>query len=145
MIIINSRGVHPPKSMMHIVYSQWRRPGAEFKGDGKICRGPRFLNDVFSGKISIFTPKISDDLFLVIDQVFFRDFTFLYCIKCRIRPFLHKKSHYFQKKNSLIRPSFTLFVLSPASDNTASLNIGGTNAWAVLHLKLGGGGVPQSP
>ena len=32
-------------------------------GDGKFFRGPRFLNDVFFGKISIFTPKISDDFF----------------------------------------------------------------------------------
>src|SRR6218665_1779131 len=39
-------------------------------GGGTFFRGPRFLNDVFSGKISIFTAKISDDLFLVIDHVF---------------------------------------------------------------------------
>src|SRR6218665_2041130 len=28
----------------------------------------------------------------------FSDFTFLYCIKCRIRPFLHQKTHYFRKE-----------------------------------------------
>src|SRR6218665_3653520 len=28
---------------------QWRRPGAKFGGDGKIFRGPRFLNDVLFG------------------------------------------------------------------------------------------------
>src|SRR6218665_2992909 len=39
-------------------------------GGGKKFRGPRFLNDVSSGKISIFTDRISDDLFLVINQVF---------------------------------------------------------------------------
>jgi len=106
MIIINSRGVHPPKSMMHIVYSQWRRPGAEFKGDGKICRGPRFLNDVFSGKISIFTPKISDDLFLVIDHVFqiLRFFTVLNVVY----------DHFFTQKNHCFRKQFldkTIFLL----------------------------------
>src|SRR6218665_1604407 len=59
----------------------------------------------------------------------FSDFTFLYCIKCRIRPFLHQKNHY-SEKNSLIT-QFFYSVLSRASDNTTSLNIGGTNAWAV--------------
>src|SRR6218665_1385909 len=83
----------------------------------------RFLNDIFSEKMYIFTPKISDDFFS--HRPDFSDFTFLYCIKCRIRPFLHKKNHYFSEKNSLIRPFFTLFVLSRASDNTTSLNIGG--------------------
>jgi len=48
---------------------QWRRPGAEF-GGGHFFRVPRFLNEVFSEKMSIFTGKISDDLFLVNDQVF---------------------------------------------------------------------------
>ena len=38
-------------------HAQWRRPGAEFGGDGKMFRGPRFLNDVFLGKNSIFTAK----------------------------------------------------------------------------------------
>ena len=28
----------------------------------------------------------------------FSDLTFLYCIKCRIRPFLHQKNHYFKKE-----------------------------------------------
>ena len=57
------------------VAETWRRVW----GDGLIFRGPTFLNDVFFGKMSIFTPKISDDLFLVIDQVFqiFRIFTVL--------------------------------------------------------------------
>ena len=49
------------------VAETWRRVW----GDGKFFRGPRFLNDFFSEKIkiSIFTAKISDYLFLVIDQV----------------------------------------------------------------------------
>src|SRR6218665_3287036 len=44
----------------------------------------------FSEKISIFTPKTSDH------RPGFSDFPDLYCIKCRIRSFLHKKSHYFR-------------------------------------------------
>jgi len=32
--------------------------------------------------------------------------------------------------------SFTRFVLSQASDNTPSRNIGGTDAWAIPHLKF---------
>ena len=38
-----------------------------------------------------------------------------------------------------------MFVLSRASDNTTSLNIGGTNAWAVPHLKFLWGTVPPVP
>ena len=59
-------------------------------GDEKFFHGPRFPNYFFSEKISIFTAEISDDLFLVIDQVF-RIFPFfsqifrlLYYVKCRV-------------------------------------------------------------
>ena len=44
------------------VYVQWRRPGAEFGGTEIFFRGPRFLHDVFSEKMSIFTAKISVSL-----------------------------------------------------------------------------------
>src|SRR6218665_10496 len=40
---------------------------------------------------------------------------------------------------------FTLFILSRASDNTTSQNIGGTDAWAVPHLKFWGNRLPQPP
>src|SRR6218665_3430554 len=103
-------------------------------GDGNIFRGPRFLNDVFSGKISIFTPKIHDDLFLVIDQVF-KILRFITVLNVVHDPFFTRKTT-ISENNSLIRPFFTLFVLPRASDNTTFLNIGGTNAWAVPHLKF---------
>src|SRR6218665_3287209 len=51
---------------------------------------------LFPEKISIFMPKISDALFS--HRPGFSDFTFLYSIKCRIRPFLHQKNHYFGKE-----------------------------------------------
>src|SRR6218665_332866 len=79
-------------------HRQWRRPGAEFGGTQKSFCGPRFLNDVFSGKISIFRVKISDDLFLVIDLVWgifpffsqiFRIFTVLNVV---YDPFLTRKT-----------------------------------------------------
>src|SRR6218665_2563808 len=38
--------------------------------DGEKCRRPRFLDDVFYKKNSIFKPKILDDLCLVIDHIF---------------------------------------------------------------------------
>src|SRR6218665_3978536 len=72
----------------------------------------------FSGKISIFRVKIS--FFLVIDLVFgifpffsniFRMFTMLNVL---YHPFLTRKTHF-----------FTRFILSRASDNTTSQNIGG--------------------
>src|SRR6218665_137553 len=55
----------------------------------------------------------------------FSDFTFLYRIKCRLRPFLHQKTPYFRKEFLDKTNFFTLFVLSRASDYTNSLNIGG--------------------
>ena len=104
---------------------QWRKPGAEFGGTEKIFANQ---DDVFSYKISILAAKISDDLFLVINQVFrifpllsliFRIFTLLDDILHN--PFLTRKT-----------PFFALFILSRTSDNTTSQNIGGgTNAWAV--------------
>src|SRR6218665_2447540 len=58
----------------------------------------------FPGKISILRPKISDDFFLVIDQVFqiLRLFTVLNVV---YDPFFTRKST-ISKKNSLIRPFF---------------------------------------
>src|SRR6218665_2425886 len=98
----------------------------------------------FSEKIPIFTAKIFDDL-LVIDQVFrifpffsqisriFVSFTMLNVV---YDPFLTRTTT-ISEKNSFMTPFFkTLFVLSRASDNTTSQNIGGTDAWAVPHLKF---------
>src|SRR6218665_1721210 len=48
------------------------------------------------------------------------------------------------ENNSLVTPFFTLFLLSRSSDNTTSQNIGGTDAWAIPHLKFFWGAVPQS-
>src|SRR6218665_1159310 len=47
----------------------------------------------------------------------------------------------FHKKNSLMIP----FLLSHASDNTTSQNIGWTDAWAVPHLQFWRDRPPQSP
>ena len=80
---------------------QWRRPGAEFGGDGKIFRGPRFLNDISFGKKfhnSVFRAKITDDLFLVTDQVFrifpffFQIFRILTMLNVVYDPFLTRKA-----------------------------------------------------
>src|SRR6218665_3829723 len=79
---------------------------------------------VLWGKISIFAATISDDLFLVIDQIFqifpffFQILTIFDMLNVTFDPFLRRKT-----------PFFTLFILSRASDNTTSLNIGGTSAW----------------
>ena len=92
-----------------------------------------------SEKISIFTVKISDDLFKVIDQVseifpffsqIFRIFTMLNVV---YDPFLTRKT------------PFLLCSYFHASDNTTSQTIGGTDAWAVPHLKLWGEPSFQSP
>ena len=70
--------------------------------------------------------QISDDLFLINDQVFrilpfssqiFRIFTMLNVVY----------DHFLTRKT----PFLTLFILSRASDNTTFQNIEGTDAWAV--------------
>src|SRR6218665_3265701 len=87
-------------------------------------------------------PGFSDFPFL------FPDFLYLYYVKCRIRPvydpFLTRKTT-ISEKNSFMTLFFTLFVLSRASNNTTSQNIGGTDAWAVPHFKFLRGTAPQSP
>src|SRR6218665_2127376 len=94
----------------------------------------------FLVKISIFMVTISDDLFLSHRPGFsnfpflFPHFPYVYYVKCRISPFPHKKTTFFPR-----------FIFSRASDNTTSQNIGGTNAWAVLHLKLWGDRPPIPP
>ena len=72
------------------VLNKWRRHGAEFGGDGKIFRGPRFQNKVFWGKefpfsrlkfliiLSCHRQGFSDFSFL------FPDFACLYYVKCLI-------------------------------------------------------------
>src|SRR6218665_372953 len=74
----------------------------------------------FPEKISIFTPTISDDLSFLSHRPGFSDFTFLYCIKCRMRPFLHKKTT-ISEKNSFIGPFFTLCVYFRAHPTTLLL------------------------
>src|SRR6218665_1478607 len=83
----------------------------------------------FLDKISIFRPKISDDLFLVIDQGF-QILLFFTVLNVVYDTFFTRKST-ISKNNSLIRPYFLLCLYFRASDNTTSLNIGGTNAWDV--------------
>src|SRR6218665_2729821 len=100
----------------------------------------KFLCGPISEKMSIFRLKISDDLFLVIDLVL-RIFPFFSHIFRMFTMFNVVYDHFLTRKT----PFFTLFILSRTSDNTASQNIGGTNAWAVPHLKFWGGTVPPSP
>src|SRR6218665_2969749 len=70
---------------------------------------------LFSGKISIFTPRTSDDRFLVINVEMFNVVYY---------PFFTRKTT-ISKKNSLITPFCTLLT-------TLLLKIlGGTDAWAV--------------
>src|SRR6218665_3053244 len=98
-----------------------RRPGAEFGGTNKYFRGP------ISGKMSIVRVKISDDLFFSRRPVS-SDFPFLLPHVFRMFTMLNDIYDHFLTRKA---PFFTLFILSRTSDNTASQNIGGTNAWAV--------------
>src|SRR6218665_2143993 len=88
----------------------------------------------FSETISILAAKIADDLFLVIDQVFrispfflsqiFRIFT-MFNVVYVYYPFLTRKTTSSEKNSFIWHLFFTLFVLSRASDNITSQNIGG--------------------
>jgi len=96
----------------HLSSTHRRRPGAEFGGRKKFRR-PKFLNDVFKKKISIFTAEISDDFFIV-DHVFqiFHIFTVWNVV---YDPFFTRKIPV-SENNSFMAPFFTLFILSHASE-----------------------------
>src|SRR6218665_1538682 len=78
--------------------------------------------------------------FLVIDLVL-RIFPFFSQIFRMFTMLIVVYDHFLTRKP----PFFTLFILSRTSDNTASQNIGGTNAWAVPHLKFWGDRPPSPP
>src|SRR6218665_949963 len=97
----------------------------------------------FPEKIPIFTPKISDDFFFS-HRPGFSHFTFVYCIKCPIRPFLHQKNHYFRKE--FLDKTFFYSVRTFARIRQHYFSkYWGTNAWAVPHLKFWGDRPPSSP
>ena len=87
-------------------------------------------------------PGFSDVTFRFYVQIL-RFFAVLNVVNVVYDPFFAKK-HYFWNEFLDKTIFFTLFVLSRASDNTISLNIGGANAWAVPHLKCFGGTVPPA-
>src|SRR6218665_1664594 len=114
----------------------------------------------FWGKMSIFTSKISDDLFLSHGP----------CIVCLLpvstvnlilfnniievsrqekghyyMPLFLPRNLYFRIKHSFVTLSFSHFVLYHASNNTTSRNIGGTNAWASLPPQILGDRPPSPP
>src|SRR6218665_223636 len=86
--------------------------------------------------------------FFQISPIFLSDFPYLYCVKCHIMSYVilsSREKSLFQKIIPFDDTFFTLLVLSRASDNTTSQNIGGRGAWAVPHLKFWGDGPIQSP
>src|SRR6218665_4036876 len=97
-------------SMMVTGYLQWRRPGAEFGGDGKFFRGPRFLNYGFSWKnIDLFPFLVIDHFFRIYPFFFqiFHIFTNIYTmLNVVYDPFLTRKTT-ISEKNSFM----TIFLL----------------------------------
>src|SRR6218665_3975082 len=89
---------------------------------------------LFSGKNSIFTPKISDDQVFRFSPFFSQIFRICTMLNVVYDPFPTRRT-----------PFFTLFILSRASDNTTSQNSGVTDAWAVLPPKICGGRPPSPP
>src|SRR6218665_134991 len=109
-------------SYLECVHRQ--RPGTVFGGDRKNFRRPRFLNEVFLGKIFTFScPKFLMTFFHI-----FAACNFVY------DPFFTRKTP-ISENNSLL----TLFLLCSCfrthPTNATSQNIGGrADAWAVPHL-----------
>src|SRR6218665_1540889 len=76
-----------------------QRAGAatEFGGNGNFFRGPRFLNDVFSGKICPFSrPKFLMTFFY--SSTWFSRCCVIYCNKMSYATLFYKKTHYFRKE-----------------------------------------------
>src|SRR6218665_2479629 len=96
-----------------------------------------------SEKMSIFTAKISDELFCFLSLTRFFGFSLSFprfsvsftMLNVLYDPFLTRTTT-ISENNSFMTPFFTLIVLSRAADNTTPQNIGETDAWAVPHLKF---------
>src|SRR6218665_1619742 len=107
----------------------------------------------FKEKISIFTPKISDDHFLVVDHVFlifpiFSRFfiSLLHACTCNVVCDPSSREKPLFQKYFFDETFFTLFMLLRASElKTLLLKIlGGRMHGPFPHLKFFGGTVPQS-
>jgi len=137
----NSSGVWTRQ--VHAVAETWRRVW----GDGKLFRGPKFLNDVLFGTKFPFSPPKILMTFFVIGQFFWFSpslFRFSVSLLCKMSymTLSSQEKPLFQKKFLDDIYFFTLFVLSRPSDNTTFQNIGGTNALAVPPTSNFGGPFP---
>src|SRR6218665_1359644 len=93
----------------------------------------------YKEKISIFTPTISDDCFLVIDHVF-RHFGFPYLL---YDPFFTTKTP-ISENNSLMTPFYSVRAFARIRQTLLLNLLGGRMRGPSPHLKFGGI-VPQSP
>src|SRR6218665_1574878 len=93
-------------------------------GNGKSFCRPNFRMTFFKEKIH----------FLVVDRILsvFTVWNLIYNI---YGPFLDENP-LFHRKYSFVTPFFNQFILSHASENTTTRNIGGTDAWAAPHHKF---------
>src|SRR6218665_2828887 len=101
----------------------------------------------FRNKFPFSRPKFLMTFFLVIDQVFLI-FLFVFQIFRVLNvvydPFFTRKTTILES-NSLMIPFFILFVLSCASDNTTSQNIGGDGCMGRPPLQILGDRPPSLP
>src|SRR6218665_3376932 len=97
----------------------------------------------FPEKFPFSRPKNLMTLFLIF-LFFFQILRIFTVLNVIYDPFFTRKTT-ISEKNSLTTLFFTLFVLSCASDNTTFQIIGGTDAWAVPHLKFFWGKRPPVP
>jgi len=124
--------------------AQWRRPGAEFGGTDNLFADQDFWMRSFLTKIlmTFFSHRQSFSDF----PFHFPDSPYLYCVKCRIWPFLHKKNHYFTKEFLDDTLCFLLCSYFRAHPTTLLLKIlGGRMHEASPHLKCFWGNVPPVP
>jgi len=86
-----------PSYIRTIALSSGLPTGAEFGGTENIFADQDFWMTFFSEKSSHFQAQNFWWPFFS-HWSGFTDFPYLYCVKCRIWPFLHKKNHYFRKE-----------------------------------------------
>src|SRR6218665_2158259 len=130
----------------HCLNTSCLRVGGSMGGDLAPSLGDaKKFSRTFMEKISIFTPKNSDDQVFLILTLSFQILCVFIVSNVIYDPFFTTKSPLSTKKFLDDTYFFTLFKLSRPSHNTTSQNIWGTNAWAVPPPQILGGPSPQSP
>src|SRR6218665_2238469 len=137
MNVTNNRACFKENSSLHISIAK---------------AGLQFLNDLFYQKSPIYPAKFPNYLYChCTNNLSSLHISIHHCTLKQVLYYVTylaiflPKNLYFRTKYSFMPLSFSQLVLSHASDNTTSRNIGGTDAWAVPHLKFWGMSLEDCP